>query len=629
MWLQAVSKNQCGQSAICISKNCDCLAKRVSVIVSGFVEQPPVASMNQIKEFLSQAAKHRFWIVIGLSILLGTLAWYMAQSQLQKLYAAQESAIKGKYSALDQVSGAASSHPNESSQAEMNRIIQSMSADVQKAWEEQYQRQADYLKWPDIGLPRLIAKMEKYYPVEMKLTFPEEPRELSEAEKESFRSYFDRQMPELAKVIGVQWGQESAQSGSPSGVGAGLSFGSRASEDGTLPGTGGSGSSSSKDIVRWPVASQTELLGSIRMWPANAKPTMYEILYTQENIWILQSLFNIIARTNIVPKTGRPAAANVQASVKEIEFIRIGKSAIGNAGDIVMLQSTNSGAMDADAGSGSTGLDGMDDMARNGDDGSGGSFSGLADAAGDLTAGDPSAEGGGPPARDPANRRYVDRDFSPITGEDLRTKITSEEPEDAYFAVAKRVPVRMRLSVDPLRIPVFLANCGNEGMMLEVRQVRIGDTNPASATGGSGGGYSSMSSGGGPMFGGRGGEEVAMEAAPDAGGSGFGNSSSSWTPGGQGSIRSAKEIKLEVYGIVYLFYPVNIDRLGLNKVDGDTEVSETVQSATEVAAPEAEATTEPVPATLVPEPDATAQPAENGDAPAATQQPEAVQPTPQ
>lgn len=590
--------------------------------------------MNQIKEILSQAAKHRFWIIIGMSILLGTLAWYMAQSQLQKLYSAQETAIKGKYSALEQVSGVASSHPNESSQEEMNRIIQSMSEDVQKAWEEQYQRQAQYLKWPDLGLPRLVEKMEKYYPVETKLTFPAEPRELSEFEKDSFRNHFDRQMPKLAELIGVQWGQDQGNSAGTASSGTGMSFGSRGTEDGAAFSDSTSTTSASKDIVRWPLASQTELLNSIRMWPASAKPTMYEILYTQENIWILESLLNIIARTNIVPKTGRPAAANVQASIKEIEFIRIGKSAMGNAGDIVMIQNTNSGTMEGGMDGGGMGDGGMGDGGMGDGMGSGGMGSGMldsegsggyGDATGGMSGGDPSVEGGGPPARDPANRRYVDRDFTPISGEDLRSKVSSPEPEpeDAYFAVAKRVPVRMRLSVDPLRIPVFLANCGNEGMMLEVRQVRIGDTNPASSTGSSSSGFSGMSMSGGSMSG-RGEESTAMDSPMNTGMSGGG---SGWTPGGQGSIRSAKEIKLEIYGIVYLFYPVNIDRLALNKVDGETEVSETVEAA-DGGAPATDSPTEPAASASPPTADSTASPA-NGDAPAATDQPEGAQPTAQ
>jgi hypothetical protein len=51
---------------------------------------------------------------------------------------------------------------------------------------------------------------------------------------------------------------------------------------------------------------------------------------------------------------------------------------------------------------------------------------------------------------------------------------------------------------------------------------------------------------------------------------------------------------IEVYGVIYLYNPVSIKRLGLDKVTENTEVSDKVETP---------AATEPVPA---PQPDATA-----------------------
>ena len=102
--------------------------------------------------------------------------------------------------------------------------------------------------------------------------------------------------------------------------------------------------------------------------------------------------------------------------------------------------------------------------------------------------------GGSVSFRDPANGRYVDANFVPVSGDDLRTKMKDSNPEDAYFAVAKRIPVRLRMKVDLRRVQTFLANCGSAKMMLEVRQVRFGDTTAAasSAAGGGMGGYGGM-----------------------------------------------------------------------------------------------------------------------------------------
>ncbi|MBX3421631.1 MAG: hypothetical protein KF752_08755 [Pirellulaceae bacterium] len=532
--------------------------------------------MDQLKQAMAQAIRHQFWIIVGLAVLLGTVAWYMAGTNLNALYSEQERVIKGKFSDMEGVNSAANTHPNEASQIEMQRLIVSMSDDVQQAWEEQYQRQSEYLQWPDIGLPGLITKLQKYYPVELKLTFPAEPRDITQGEQIGFASYFDEQMPKLAKIIGVEWGGEDTGlgSGSSFGPGPGLSggIGSANYSGGSLSTLGGT--ELSRDIVRWPKASQDELLSSLRLWPQGAKPSVYEMIYTQENIWILQGLLSIIAKTNIVPQTGRPATANIQAAIKEIEFIRIGRDAMGDAGDITMVA-----AAEATSGMSDGGMEGGMSSGTSG--GMGGlqvDQSALAAATGSDVTGD------APVARDPATRRYVDRDFKPILGEDLRGKFTSEEPADAYFTVAKRVPVRMRLTIDLSRLQDFLANCGNEGLMFEVRQVRLGDTTAASPGASGSSGRMSMSGMGGLGLGGMDSSSSGRLGSGDLGMS----SASSMSGGmggpsgfGQGPQRRTNDMKLEVYGIVYLFYPPNIDRLGLHKVDESTQLTDTVGQVAE------------------------------------------------
>jgi hypothetical protein len=609
--------------------------------------------MDQIKKFFAKAMQQRFWILIGVAIVTSSVAWYMTQSNLQQLYTEQESLIKSKYSALEQVKSALPTHPNQSSKTEMDRIIGALSQDVQKAWEEQYQRQSEYMKWPDIGLDRVINKLKEYYPVELhpKLTYPDQPRDIVEGDKTAFSNYFDEQMPKLAEIIGVTWVGTSSSGAGVGGMGAG-GFGMGGGRDGG-PGPGGDGDdmgmdpsggstfgmggpsgfgggpsgmtgrrSTSRDVVIWPKASQDELLNSIRLWQGN-KPDVYQMIYTQENVWILEGLFNIIAKTNIVPQTQKPATANVQAAVKKIEFIRIGAGALGEAGD-VMFASGQGGMSMGGFGMGGFGMSGgSDDGGMMGDSGGGGATgadygddSGMGSSGMSMDAGfSPSSMGlgseGGPGGMqtrsiDPAHRRYVDASFQAISGEDFRTKIKSESPEDAYFAVAKRVPVRMRLTLDLRRFQEFLANCGNEGLMLEVRQVRIGDTSPAGSS--SAGGFGGVA-GGTPGRGPGGGGGFGMGSPDDSGdGGGMGMGDFGMGPddgegfgmgpggmggrgsGGLGGMRSSRrgshEKKIEVYGIVYLFYPVNIDRLGLSKVEEDFALQDSVQDEGQDPVPE-------------------------------------------
>jgi hypothetical protein len=584
--------------------------------------------MDQIKKFLENAIAHRFWIAIGTAVFVGGIAWYMTQSKLMQLYAEQESLIKSKYGDLERVRSAVPSHPNESSRVEMERMIGSLTDDVRQAWEEQYRRQTEYMRWPDIGLPRLITKLQKYYPVELTLEYPEQPRDITEGEKTSFSKYFDEQMPKLAEIIGVRWIGTSSSVASAGGMGMGgpaMGGGDSGSEGaGDFGGSGfgmGSGGMmggglggrrpASRDVIRWSKSSQDELLNSIRLWQGD-KPNVYQMIYTQENVWILEGLFNIIAKTNVVPETQKPASANIQAAVKEIEFIRIGSSAIGDAGDIFLPSGPSAGmgmggGDDDGSGMGGFGM-GMASGGYGADGDMDGEFGGGMGMGGMGMGGMAEDSGAGMRVADPAHRRYVDAAFKPISGADLRNRIKSESPEDAYFAVAKRVPVRMRVTLDIRRLQDFIANCGNEGMMLEVRQVRLGNTSAATiGSGGGAGGSGGMGMGamgmsmGGPAIGGAGdGDEGAgsgfdgMDDGMGMGGMGMGGMGMGGMgmggmggPGAGSALRSPRrntnEIKVEVYGIVYLFYPVNIDRLGLGKIEDGFELQDSVEDVEDVA----------------------------------------------
>ena len=147
-------------------------------------------------------------------------------------------------------------------------------------------------------------------------------------------------------------------------------------------------------------------------------------------------------------------------------------------------------------------------------------------------------QGGEGNFNDPAEGRYVDKAFNPLPAEILRSAAESENPDEAYLAVAKRMPVRMRVRIDQRALNRFLIECGNSDLMLEVKQVRINppDGSRPSARGGRGGPR-------GGMF--RGGEGV--------GGSESGAGEYPW------------DITAEVYGVIYIFNPPSLKRLDLTE----------------------------------------------------------------
>jgi hypothetical protein len=631
--------------------------------------------MDQVKEIFAKMMVHRFWIITTLSVIMASVAWFMTSSNLSGEFDKNAKAIKDSYSQMTSVSGLASKHPNKDSQEQMNRIINSLATDVNAAWDAQYKRQEMYLQWREeaIKLPSLINKLKKFYPVELKLNYPEEPKTVSVNEKQRFAKYFAEQMPELAKIIGVTWVGEVSKATSGYGSSMTGSGGGDAGAPGGYPGgmLDSTIGPASKDVIIWPKSSQSNLLTSLQMWKGDT-PTVYQMMYTQENMWILEGLFNIIAKTNVIPGTDRPAIANFQASIKAIDFIRIGKDAVGDAGVISGFGGSGLVGMDGSAGMGMGMGSGMGSGGMSGGM-SGGSGGGSVGSTGDSsssgsTIASSGTDGSGMTATpmDPADKRYVDANFQPITGDDLRSRINSQAPEHAYFAVAKRVPVRMKFKIEESRIPEFLANCGNEGLMLEVRQVRIGKFQSKSAAGGSdgmgGGAKGGMGMGGMDMTGsgGMGGDESAdFEDDGGAGGvgstggmgsGGVGSTGGMGTTGGMGSggmgsggmgsggmgsggmggmggggvgmdgsmprpRKKTTEIPIEVYGVVYLFNPANTERLGLNKVTEVTKVEEPVPSEPVPSAPASENPPVPPAATTTEPQDGAALP--SGDVPAA------------
>ena len=654
--------------------------------------------MDQVKKFLAGAQKNAFWIVSGLTVVLGMVGYWLSRSSMDKLFTDQSTKIDGQYTSLTTIANSVATHPNSKSHVEMEKIIKGLEEDVQKAWALQYERQAKLLTWPDktILSEKVVNKLKKFRPIELTLDFPIEPGKdpLVRTDLNQYKVYFDRQFPDLAKIIGCRWVGSppigSAAGGGGMGMpGMGGMGGMPGGMDGGNGGEGGAGDMGmgmmggglnggmngmggngprigldgkriEPDLVIWPKAVQDAVIADVQTW-RSPLPTTHDILYTQENIWILQGLLNIIRNVN--EKAG--ATATFQCTIKRIDFLRIGRTAVGRVG---MIDPPPSSGMSMGMGMGMGGDGGMmseggmmEEAGMMGDGGMGADMAGMAGMGG--MGGEEGGEGGGgvPLTIDPANGRYVDAAYKPLTGDDLRTRMKSEAPEDAYFAVAKRVPVRMRFLVDQRRLQSVLAECGNANLMLEIRQIRIGDTVPAAVSAGMGGmggmmGASGMMGGmpgvggvggadGGGIgsygdlgmngalggLGGNGGEGGMGGMSGGMGGAMGGMGNATGGPGGVAPVITSpfksSDVALEIYGVVYLFNPPDKAKLGLNKVTAETEVTDKVEVSADQVKP-AEGTVVPETAPAAPAAAGAAQPgaAQPGAAQPGAAQPGAAQP---
>ena len=161
---------------------------------------------------------------------------------------------------------------------------------------------------------------------------------------------------------------------------------------------------------------------------------------------------------------------------------------------------------------------------------------------------------------DPANGRYVDQNLEPVGGKTLRDSFTNVTAESAYLSIAKRVPVRIGLQMDERAIWELMANCANARLPLEVKQVRFHAHEPGKTgtlASKFSDGASKASSGDGESNGGdaakgmQGMEEMMKKGA----GGGAGGESGAVRKGS--AALSSYDIPVEIYGIIYLYNPVD------------------------------------------------------------------------
>ncbi len=476
--------------------------------------------MDQLKIFWASVVKYHFWILTSLVLLSALGAFYVSRGELDQQVTSRISNLENQFRSVSTLQTSAPNHPNEFSEKMMDLMLTKVTNNVNDAWKKQYERQSEILTWnrKAIASDEAFEKLNSYRPIEL---FVEHPlpaeKELALTYRTGYRDYIKDVFPDLARIIGAQW---TAQLGGLAVAGGGDPVSTEI--DGANAPT-----------VHWSQTSQSTLQNEMIPWYSpTSSPSTADICYTQEDIWILAGILEVIKETNGIAKE------NFQAAIKEVEWIKIGKPAGG--GDAATAQPDSAGGADMAAGQ----MPGVH--------------------------------------QDPANNRYVDSNYKPVPGATLRAAMKSSNPEDAFFAVAKRVPVRFKLKMDQSKIAKLLAECGNARLMIEVKKVRINadDTSGISISTSPVGGGGGMSDPGGMD---------PMSSRPEGG---FGGSPSGAAEAST-ALDAAQDPPVEIYGIVYLFNPVDVGKLGLDKVTENTSLITTATpSPAQAVAPPAVATPE-------------------------------------
>ena len=514
--------------------------------------------MDVIKKNWLVVQKYQFWILSGLVLIAASAVFFLTKSSLSALIASRTSAVKGTFDKVNSISSSVPSHPNTYSHAEMDKSLVLLEKDIKEAWDIQYRGQIPLMDWPRKAFfeDSTYKIFESLRPVEKFIEFPIPPtlpppyNKITLNDRDVYKKYIGDEFKSVSGIIRTDW---KGQLGTKV-------LGDEAT---SMP---------IPDVVRWTAESQQTMLGQIVPWyDKGTAPSILEIYYTQEDMWLLKGIMDIIRRAN------GDARENFQTVVREIEWIRMGKFASRNAGVLSKKEVDNAnagGGMSSGMKSGDMGD--MGDMAGGEANASGGGSGGGMQEG--ESGGGAEGMGGDAVTLDPADNRYIsfaaESLFQPRKGAELRDSIkNAPTASNAVDAVAKRVAIRMRLKVDPANLSRLITECGNagsKGLLLEVYQVRVGtDAAPATgAGGGSSGGFgggskgamgsgmggsSSGGSSGGMMGGGMMGGGM-MGGGPD----GEGGSGGYGSAGAAATEDSSSEIAIEIFGLIYLYNPENI-----------------------------------------------------------------------
>src|SRR4051794_16831402 len=103
--------------------------------------------MDQVKEFLRQCIRYRFWISLGVAALFSIIAYFVGSGPVQAKATQETTAITSAEKDVKQYT--APNIPNGQYKPIVDEKTAVLSKDVTKAWKLLYSRQAPLLTWPE------------------------------------------------------------------------------------------------------------------------------------------------------------------------------------------------------------------------------------------------------------------------------------------------------------------------------------------------------------------------------------------------------------------------------------------------------------------------------------------------
>jgi len=361
--------------------------------------------LEQLRPALGWLKTHHFWVLTGMTSLIAMISWYITSGNLRAEFRSLRSEIDGTFRTAQQPIMDHPNHPNQSFDQEMQKIIGGRREQIESAWQAKYDKiRNEVFVWPD----NLSEKFREFTNFEqIKDSASEDPVAIA-VRQDFVHLYLKEELPKLADFVKAQWHTESSNTASLS-----LPNNSNSNKRGRSLRPG--------DIVDWDPESQKQLFFQHFFW-GNDTPSTREVLYAQEDLWVLQRILEIIGKTNA------DVAVHRLAAVKRIEAIHIGRD--------LFVAPKDKGPM------------ARKEFYR-------------------RTRQGKSVDDKGSESDDPADQRYVDHHFEPIP------RLTLKGSPNLTFTVMKRLPIRLRLVVDQTRVDELLINLADSALPIEVRQLDI------------------------------------------------------------------------------------------------------------------------------------------------------------
>ncbi len=453
--------------------------------------------MDKIRAFFAIIYQQRFWVLSVTAVLVAVVSWLLSASKLEQEYAKNRTAIDQQFTTINSLNSQPF-YPNPKVNKEDLQQTVKLRAMVENLWRELYERQRrEVLSWPKVLGEEFISKVEQ-------LKFGDS---IDMVMRETYLNYIKERFDGLLEIIKAKkmrgmGGRAGGYGGGEGGMGG---MGGYGGDMGGMAagGRGGpmAGSAVEGDyIVQW--LDQAKLQQKL-LW--NKTPSALKIWVTQENLWVYETLLNVIAQTNKERGATRPD----NAAIRVIVALEVGREA-GLQKSQPRIVTPRSAGQESEGGMGGYGGGEGGMGGYGGGEGGMGGYGGGEGGMGGYGGGEGGmggygggeggmggyggGEGGmGGYGRDGGGgdgmlltRRYLDAEGKPMDGE---VETLASEPY-------RRLPIQMVLLMDQRWISQLLVFCANQALPIEVQGLRVNPDKAAvgfGAEGRMGGGASRMS----------------------------------------------------------------------------------------------------------------------------------------